>query len=273
MSSLLFLGLLAFDSGFATFMGCILLISLILGVIRLFFYIIYQIIRLIWKSLPPSFFDAVLNNVKEREAKVARGETCIPPFVSYQKLFLTFIMVIIFGGAGLIFSLLIVFWLTPLGLPDPILKGIWILNATVLSVFFSIRSVHYAWPEYESWVKKKYFSKKQKERRGEDTDTEEKKNVQNHLMALVGEPRVCKNENAFSSSPIRARRKFYFSIAEMIVRFGVACVFAVVGGVGAILGSCIFAILGTPNDSLIFITRFLLCLLPTCLFFLSFKYT
>ena len=273
MSSLLFLGLLAFDSGFAAFMGCLFFLAFILVVIRLFFYVIYQIMRLIWKSLPSSWLEAVINYMQERENKVARGETCIPPFVSYKKLFLSFITAIVFGGAGLIFSLLVIFLLIPFNLPDPVLKVIWIVTATVLSVSFSIRSVHYSWPEYENWVKKKYFSKKQKGQRGSGINTEEKAIIQNHMIAVVGKPIDCREEKFCPVSSIRPKRKFHFGIVEIMVKLGVACVFAAGGVIAAILCTFVFALFGATNDTLVSITRILLCLLPTVMFFWSFKCT
>ena len=166
MSSLLFLGMLAFAPGFATFMGIILLISLFIAVfiavVQITYYMLRGFCNLIWKIMPQMWRETAEKYQKEQQDEIQRGEIKRPPYVPFKKQMSIFVHVVIFGAAGLILSLLIVFLLIPFDLPDSVLQGIWIVSAVVLSGFFMVQSVHYSDPEYESWIKKKYFSKKTK---------------------------------------------------------------------------------------------------------------
>ena len=95
----------------------------------------------------------------------------------------------------------------------------------------------------------------------------------NHMIALVGKPKTYGNERELSASPIQTERKFHFCIAEIIVRLSTACVFAVIGVIGAFLCSFVFCMLCGSTEVLVLITKFLLCVLPTLMFAVSFKYT
>ncbi len=272
MATLAFLALAA-GGGFGTFYGVILLIVLFIFVVQIVYYMLSGFHNFIWKVVPKTWRETAEKYEKKRQDEIKKGVIKRPPYLSFKKQLYMFLIMLVFGAVGFALSLAIVFLLIPFGLPDIILKWICIVAAVVLSTLFMIRSVHYSCPEYENWVKKKYFSKKQKGQRVLGINTEEKEIIQNHMIAVVGKPIDCREEKFCPVSSIRPKRKFHFGIAEIMVKLGVACVFAVGGVIGAILCTFVFALFGTTNDTLVSITRILLCLLPTVMFFWSFKCT